>query len=383
MTAPRTTRIGFLGSGFIAECYADALRDVRTAEIVATYSRSAQRAARFAAEWSIPRSTDDLDALCADPEVDLVVIALPNELHLEAVRSAAKHGKAVICTKPLARTGEEAAEILRTVLAAGVWHGYAESSVFSPNIAKAYDMVAAGGIGEVLTMRAREGHSGPHAAHFWDAETAGGGALLDMGCHTVESARHFFGKDNPIIEVMAWGATLAHADKTTGEDTAVALLRFAGGQLATIESSWIERGGMSLRHEIVGSAGRIVTDTSQTPVWGFIEHPVGDLVEKADVDTGWVHPVPEETRAYGFSQQFRHFIEHFEAGTVPDETFEDGVVVNRVIDACYRSMRTKHWEPVDTAVDTIGPVITAATRPDLVTAPSAVTHDADPERTAL
>lgn len=363
MTAPRTTRIGFLGSGFIAECYADALRDVRSARIVANYSRSAERAARFAAEWSIPRSTDDLDVLCGDPEVDLVVIALPNELHLEAVRVAAQHGKAVICTKPLARTGEEAAEILRIAVEAGIWHGYAESSVFSPNIAKAHDMVAAGGIGDVLTMRAREGHSGPHAAHFWDAETAGGGALLDMGCHTVESARHFFGKDNPIVEVMAWGATLAHREKTTGEDTAVALLQFAGGQLATIESSWIERGGMSLRHEFVGSAGRIVTDTSQTPVWGFIEHPVGDLVEKADVDTGWVHPVPEETRAYGFSQQFRHFIEHFEAGTTPAETFEDGVIVNRVIDACYRSMQSRQWESVDASIDSIAPVAAPASVP--------------------
>ena len=165
---------------------------------------------------------------------------------------------------------------------AGVWHGYAESSVFSPNVAKAYEMVKAGGIGDLLTMRAREGHSGPHAPHFWDAETAGGGALLDMGCHTVESARHFFGKDNKVTEVLAWGATMAHKDKTTGEDAAVALMKFAGGQMATIESSWIERGGMQLRHEFVGSAGRLVTDSSVGPVWGFIENPVGYTVEKAD-----------------------------------------------------------------------------------------------------
>ena len=232
------------------------------------------------------------------------------------------------------------------MLDAGIWHGYAESSVFSPNIAKAYQMIQAGGIGDLLTMRAREAHSGPHAAHFWDAETAGGGALLDMGCHTVESARHFFGKDNPVVEVMAWGATLAHADKTTGEDTAIALLKFAGGQLATIESSWIEKGGMQLRHELVGSAGRIVTDSSVGPVWGFIEKPVGYLVEKASADTGWVYPVPEETRAYGFSQQMRHFVDCFAAGTQPLETFEDGVVVNRILDACYRSMRTRMWEKV-------------------------------------
>jgi predicted dehydrogenase len=288
----------------------------------------------------------DLAALCADDGIDLVVIALPNEAHLDAVRQAAAQGKGIVCTKPLARTGAEAAEIVRIVEDAGVWHGYAESSVFSPNIAKAHQMVEAGAIGAPLTMRAREAHSGPHAAHFWDAETAGGGALLDMGCHTVESARLFFGKDNPVVEVFAWGATLVHGDKTTGEDTAVALLKFAGGQLATIESSWIEKGGMQLRHELVGSAGRLVTDTSVTSVWGFIENPAGYLVEKSDADTGWVYPVPEETRAYGFSQEMRHFVECFDSGDSPSETFYDGLVVNTILDACYRSMTSGAWEPV-------------------------------------
>ncbi len=337
--------VGLLGSGFIGECYADALLDVRNAELRACFSRSTARASEFAQRWNVTAHSD-MDGLCADPAVDIVIIALPNEIHLEATRTAARHGKAVICTKPLARTEAEAAVMLKVVIEAGIWHGYAESSVFSPNTAKAYEMVKAGGIGRLLTMRAREAHSGPHAPHFWDAETAGGGALLDMGCHTVESARHFFGKDNPVIEVMAWGSTMVHGDKTTGEDAAIALLKFAGGELATIESSWIEKGGMQLRHELVGSEGRIVTDSSVGPVWGFVGKPVGYTVEKADAETGWVYPVPEETRAYGFSQQMRHFIDCFAAGRTPSETYEDGVIVNRIIDACYRSMKTRQWEKV-------------------------------------
>jgi predicted dehydrogenase len=339
--------VGLLGSGFIGATYADALRDVRDADLVAHFSRSPDRAAAFAAAWAPEATTHrSMADLCADPAVDLVVVALPNEVHLEAVRLAAAAGKGVVCTKPLARTGPEAAEMLRVVTEHGVWHGYAESSVFSPNVVKAHEIAAAGGIGDVLWLRAREGHSGPHAPHFWDAEAAGGGALLDMGCHTVESARHFFGRDNAIVEVFAWGATTVHGDKTTGEDLAIALLKFAGGQVAAIESSWVEKGGMQLRHEIVGSAGRLVTDTASTSVWGFVEKPVGHLVEKADADTGWVYPVPEETRAYGFSQEMRHFVERFAAGEPPLETFHDGWVVNCVIDACYRSMRSGRWEPV-------------------------------------
>ncbi len=337
--------VGLLGSGFIAESYAEALMDVRNAELVACYSRNPDRSAAFSKKWKID-ALATMDAVCADPRVEMVIVALPNEVHLDAVEIACRHKKAVICTKPLARTEAESQKLLDAVKRAGVWHGYAESSVFSPNVAKAYDMVKAGGIGELLTMRAREGHSGPHAPHFWDAETAGGGALLDMGCHTVESARHFFGKDNKVTEVMAWGATMAHKDKTTGEDASVALLKFAGGQMATIESSWIERGGMQLRHEFVGSTGRIVTDSSVGPVWGFVGNSVGYTVEKANSETGWVYPVPEETRAYGYSQQMRHFVDCFAAGVAPSETFEDGVIVNRIIDACYRSMKTGQWEKV-------------------------------------
>jgi predicted dehydrogenase len=222
--------VGLIGSGFIASTYAEALQDVRNAEITANYSRDLDRARAFAGRWGpIPSQYDDIAALCADPAVDLVVISLPNEVHLEATRIAAAAGRGIVCTKPLARTGAEAAQMLTIVQDAGVWHGYAESSVFSPNVAKAYQMVEAGAIGDLLTMRAREAHSGPHAPHFWDAGPAGGGALLDMGCHTIESARHFFGKDNRITEVFAWGATLVHGDKTTGEDSAAQVRGRAAG----------------------------------------------------------------------------------------------------------------------------------------------------------
>ena len=113
-------------------------------------------------------------------------------------------------------------------------------------------MIEPGAIGDVISVRAREAHSGPHAPHFWDADTAGGGALLDMGCHTIEAARYFFGKDVAMTEAFAWGATLSHADKTTGEDNAVALIKFANGGISITESSWSMKGGMELRNEITG-----------------------------------------------------------------------------------------------------------------------------------
>ena len=79
--------VGLLGSGFIGDCYADSLLDVRNAELVACFSRSAARSNAFAAKWG-PGIADHptMDALCADPRVDIVVIAMPNEAHLKRLR---------------------------------------------------------------------------------------------------------------------------------------------------------------------------------------------------------------------------------------------------------------------------------------------------------
>jgi predicted dehydrogenase len=150
-----------------------------------------------------------------------------------------------------------------------------------------------------------------------------------------------------MTEAFAWGATLSHADKTTGEDNAVALIKFANGGISITESSWSMKGGMELRNEITGTGGRLITDSTATPVHGFITNPAGYLMEKADADTGWVYPIPDEARVYGYMAEMRHFVECFRAGAQPRETFVDGYVVNSALDACYRSMRSGRWEPIE------------------------------------
>ncbi len=343
----KMVKIGLLGSGFVADFYMDGLRDVPGATVVANYSRSEDRAAEFGRRYGIARQYTTMEALCADEEVEMVVIGLPNHLHLPAVRVAAEAGKAIVCTKPLARNGDEAAEIVRIVRRSGVMHGYAETEVFSPDVMRARAMIESGAIGKVISVRAREAHSGPHAPHFWDAETAGGGALLDMGCHTVEAARYFFGKEHPIKDVMAYGATLTHGDKTTGEDNAVLIVRLGDGRFSLTEASWSAKGGMELRNEVYGERGRIITDTSSTRVKAFIEESAGYLMEKADADTGWVFPIPDEARVYGYQEEMRHFVECYATGAKPREDFVDGYIVNRVLDAAYASMRSGRWEPVE------------------------------------
>ena len=174
-------RVGMLGCGFIGEFHALGLRYVRGARISVNADADATRAAAYA-ERVGSRPIASIEALVNDPEVDLVLISLPNQFHLEAVRAAAAAGKAVACTKPLGRNATEAAEMLRAVDEAGVFNAYLENVVFNPDLVRMRQMIEAGAVGRLTTVRAREGHSGPHAAHFWNAEVAGGGALLDVMC---------------------------------------------------------------------------------------------------------------------------------------------------------------------------------------------------------
>lgn len=359
MLTVRDVGIGMLGSGFIGEFHTLGLRYVPDAFVAANYGAGAERREAYARRFD-SRPYDSIEGVCTDPEVDLVVVSLPNHLHLDAVRTATRHGKAVACTKPLGRTAVEAAEMLRLVRDAGVFSAYLENVVFMTDTVRMREMIEAGAIGRPMTIRAREGHSGPHAAHFWDAHLAGGGALLDMASHGAETARYLFGKEVAVRDVFAWGATLVHGGRTSAEDNAVMLVRFEGDRLATMDVSWSSKGGLENRFEVYGDAGRMVQDIGSTTLRAFIERPAGYIGEKADIDTGWVFPVPDETHVHGHDAMMRNVVESFRAGTSPRETFEDGLAVNAIIDAAYRSMRTGRWEPVDGAGLNVAPPAGAA-----------------------
>ena len=338
-------RVAMLGCGFIAEIHALGLRYVADARHVAGCDADPERRAAYAERFAC-RAIASLEDLCADPEVDLVVVSVPNHLHREAVLALAAAGKGIACTKPLGRNAEEAADMLRAVTDAGVFNAYLENVIFNPDLLRMRDMVTAGAIGRLTTARAREGHSGPHAPHFWNADLAGGGALLDMASHGAEYARFLFGKDVPVADVFAWGATLVHGERTTGEDNAMMIMRFADGRAATIDVSWSSKGGLEGRFEAYGDAGRLITDISVGSLKAFVERPAGYVVEKADAETGWVFPVPDEVRVHGHDLMMTDVIDAFVTGRPPRETFRDGYVVNGVLDAAYRSMRSGRWEPV-------------------------------------
>ncbi len=344
-------RISLLGTGLIGDFYAMTLHGQRNRDrIAAVYSRSEERGAAFGQRWDIARHTTNLgEAIVAD-ETDVVIVGLPNYLHEEAVTRAAEAGKAVLCTKPLGRTADEARRMLEAVERAGVFGGYLEDLCYTPKTLKAAAAVAAGQIGDVTWVRSREAHPGPHSAWFWDGRLTGGGAIIDLGCHCIEIARTFVGKGNRPVEVMCHIDTLVHP--ISDEDNAIALIRFESGAVGQFEVSWTFRGGMDLRDEVAGTHGTIwLNHFLRTGFELFTAAPdTGGgryVAEKAETSAGWLFPVGDEVSELGYVDMFTDMFRSLESGHAPRETFYDGYVVNAVMDACYRSARNGRWEPIE------------------------------------
>lgn len=340
-------KITMLGTGLIGMFYTMTLHGNRSRDQVAmVYSRSKERAEQFASEWNIPRHTTSLEEAINDPETDVVVVGLPNNLHEKAILLAAQAKKAILCTKPLARTAAEAKRILNVVEKAGVFHGYLEDLVYTPKTLKAIHSVQNGALGKVLWARSRETHPGPHSDWFWDKEQSGGGAIIDMGCHCVEISRNFIGKDVRPVEVMCWADTQVHPIEA--EDSAVGLVKYANGAVGQFEVSWTFRGGMDLRDEVSGTEGTIwLNHWLRTGYEMFTSVGEGGYVaEKAEGSTGWLFPVGDEVGSLGYTDMFVDMLDALDNGTQPMETFYDGYVVNAIMDAAYKSIESKQWEPV-------------------------------------
>lgn len=340
-------KIAMLGSGFIGRFYADSLQGLRSRDkIVSIYSRREESARQFAKDYQVDHWTTSMEESINHPDVEVVIISLPNNLHEAAVLACAKAGKGVLCTKPLGRTAEEAKRMLHAVEEAGIFHGYLEDLVYTPKHLKAVESIKAGALGRILWTRSRETHPGPHSEWFWDKEQAGGGCILDLGCHCIEIARNYIGKGIKPVEVMCWADT--QVKPIDAEDHAIGLVKFENGAIGQFEVSWTFRGGLDLRDEVMGSEGTIwINNFLRT---GFEMFTSGDgydyVAEKAESSRGWIFPVGDEINDLGYNHMFANMFNAMEQNQDPSETFYDGYVVNAIMDAAYKSVESKMWEPV-------------------------------------
>jgi predicted dehydrogenase len=332
-------RIAVLGTGFIANIHLESYRRfVPEAEIVAVYGRSLENAGAFAEKHGIPAFYDDIDALLEKSGAELVDICLPNYLHHEACMKAARKDKHIVMEKPLALTLEEADEMIAECERRGLKLMYAEELCFAPKYERVRALVESGAVGKVYMLKQAEKHSGPHSAWFYKKETAGGGVMMDMGCHALAWFRWMTGKAK-VKSVYADMKTVLH--DTDCEDNAITLVEFENGVTAMAEDSWARHGGMDDHIEIYGTGGVSYADLFRgNAALTYSRDGYDYASEKAGSTQGWTFTVFEEAFNQGYPQELKHFVSCVLEDKAPLVTGEDGRAVLEMIYAAYASAKS-------------------------------------------
>lgn len=335
-----TVRYGLIGSAFVSTIHAEAIARVKGAEVVAVASQTEAHVREFAGKHGIANWFTDYRKMLEMPEIDAVVIGVPNDLHCEITEAAAQAGKHVICEKPLCTSLDEADRMIAACKNAGKLLLYAEELLFAPKYVRAKQLVDDGALGDVFLIKQSEKHSGPHTPWFWDVSRSGGGAMMDMGCHGVEYARWVLGRPKAKSAYAHMG-TYVWKERTRGEDNSVLIVEFEGGATAMIEDSWAKFGGMEDNTEIYGSKGVAYADLLRgNSILTYSQSGYGYAVEKADTTRGWTFTMFEELFNSGYPGEFEHFTDCIANGAQPRVTGEDGRVVLEILFAGYQAAGT-------------------------------------------
>lgn len=331
-------KVAILGGGFITDIHMESYhRFVPDAIVTAVYTRKAEKAKAFADKYHIPEWYDDVDTLLKKADCDVIDICLPNYLHAEATLKAAAAGKHIIIEKPLSVTLEEADKMIAACKKAGVKLMYAEELCFAPKYERVRHMVKEGAIGEIYMLKQAEKHSGPHSDWFYDVNLAGGGVLMDMGCHGIGWFRWML-NNSKAVSVYATMNTVLHKARTKGEDNSVVIIEFENGIIGVVENSWAKHGGMDDRSEVHGTGGVVYADLFMgNSAVSYSKHGYGYAMEKADTTVGWSFTVFEEAFNQGYPHELQHFIDCVKNNKQPVVTGEDGRAVLEIIYAAYAS----------------------------------------------
>src|SRR5229473_2402697 len=334
---PQRVGVGLIGSQFIASIHAEALRACSQADVRAVASPTPGHALAFAQRHGIPQHFTDHRRLLDLPDVDMVVVGVPNDLHCQIALDAAAAGKHVVMEKPLCLNLAEADRMIEACRRAKVKLMYAEELCFAPKYLRLKALLDEGALGTPTLIKQSEKHDGPHAAHFWDVARSGGGVTMDMGCHAIEFFRWMLGRP-PVRSVYAQMGTYLHADKTRGDDNSLIILEFANGVIGLAEESWTKQGGMDDRAEVHGSKGVAYADLHHgNAIETYSAEGYDYSVEKAGSTKGWSFAIYEEEWNYGYPQEMAHFVDCVRNDKQPQVTGEDGRAVLEVIFAAYES----------------------------------------------
>jgi len=331
--------------------------------------------------YGFEEASSDWRAVVNRPDVDVIDICTPNNVHAEIAIAAAKAGKHIICEKPLARTVEEARTMHEAVKAAGVIHMVAFNYRRTPAVALAKKYIDDGRIGRILNFRGtylQDWSADPDSPLSWrfQKKIAGSGAVGDIATHVVDLAHYLVG---PIAEVNAitttynktrplqqggvdkLGAAEKAADAERGEvdvdDEVISMLKFEGGAIGSLEATRNAYGRNNfITLEIHGTKGSIHFNYERRDELQvmFADDPA-DARGFRTVYTGPAHPYgnglwPIPGLGIGYSEtkivECYDFFSAIAKNRQPSPNFEDGLKTELVADALIRSGETGLWEKV-------------------------------------
>ena len=186
-------------------------------------------------------------------------------------------------------------------------------------------------------LKQSEKHSGPHSDWFYDIHQAGGGVLMDMGCHAIAWCRWML-KNAKATSVYASLSTVLHGQRTKADDNSIVIIEFENGVTAVAEDSWAKHGGMDDKCEVYGTGGVVYADLFMgNAAIAYSKNGYGYAMEKADSTVGWSFTIFEEAFNQGYPQELKHFIDCVQNNEQPLVTGEDGRAVLEIIYAAYAS----------------------------------------------
>jgi len=400
--------IGFIGGGFITRFHIQSLVGVRDADVIGVMSRtkaSAEESATLARTIGVgsdAKAYDSITDMIADPNIHALWVCSPNFARVETfeeIASAISSGKGeligVTCEKPLGRNVEEAKKVLELTQSVNLLDGYLENQIFSPSITRGKEIVWARGAattGRPYLARAAEEHSGPHMPWFWEGSLQGGGVLNDMMCHSVEEARFMLTEPGKPRDSITPISISAHTDclkwqrpeyvkilsdnsngktdysKRPSEDFARSLIEYLDEDnnklIVETTTSWCFVGeGLRLSMELFGPEYSMFVNTLDPDLKVFFSRKVAgsegeDLVEKQNAESGGMPVVSNEAEVYGYTAENRHMVESFMNGKRPEENFDDGLEVTRLLMAAYMSAEQgKTIQLPNSDIDTFIPAV--------------------------
>ncbi len=321
-------RFAISGAGSISSVHARAVRTQPGADLVALQHYNPDKAQFFADQYGIPKVYAAVEELLAAGGIDALIIGTPNALHAPQAVAALEAGVHVLVEKPMAMNAAEAERMLVAAQSGGALLMVAHCWRFDPEVSWLQQQVAAGRIGRIVRTKGYGVHVnwGP-SGWFTQKQVAGGGALIDMGVHAIDTARFLTGSPLPVNVYARIGTYYGDYDV---DDTALVMIEWDNGATSYIESGWWQpyADGPEASTQLYGSLGL-----------GQL-FPTHLLVDGVKHDHGFAPVRGDHCPQSMYDDQMAYFIHCIQTGETPIPGGLEGLVNMRILDAAYESART-------------------------------------------